>query len=698
MLLNGQVNLPFYAEFNQTVNYYEKANDPKLQTAGVNFTEKGANHYYNPKFVDSLTQEQVNFLILHETFHLLFSHPKRTSRGGYDHELSNIAQDMIINQIIMKDIKTSFVDIPKDKFGRNTGLFLPNDYEGLWLFESVYEWLKLKKEDANKRRRKKKDEKIFAELFVNADRPTVTDLSKITSYVGSYRPFLDILIDKSKEDCDNYIDNFVRRCIIAFEKDKEVTLFGHTDSDVPNDENDKDYNLNLSIRRAELFKNAIIEKLDNLMDTYAYCIAIYKWELTTLSQKQKIDFIISYEEISNDVMKKQRIKELNLPEFNTPQHNEIDLLYETYRFTELNKLDPKSLNALCVKNNLTIPNVQQEKTIWVQKAQDLLIVKGLGDTKKIILNDDDEGESILRSDIAHLPQYKGMKYVVSSEIKKEINRRVTYQFPDGGGAKTGLGGGDSPESNNQNNRGGYGQNGQNGQECFDLDGIFDESEENNGQFLDQHLDDTIPEELREQMVRDVQERLRNRGLITGDIEATLTKLKKKRKDYLKEIKRGISLIKGTVKDKTIKKPSRRGYEGIKGNKKIGSVLNVVLDTSGSMNGYEVKALDYIFRSDIEVNLIQIDTVVKCAEKIKSTKELQKVKIKGGGGTILQSSIEFIKDNFPNLNTLILTDGYTDSLDFTGYQGKVLIISNATECPISKSNGKVKQIVIENFND
>jgi predicted metal-dependent peptidase len=117
-----------------------------------------------------------------------------------------------------------------------------------------------------------------------------------------------------------------------------------------------------------------------------------------------------------------------------------------------------------------------------------------------------------------------------------------------------------------------------------------------------------------------------------------------------------------------------------------------------MGGYETKALNYIFRADIEVNLIQCDAHVHAVEKIKSMKQLQQVKVRGGGGTVLQPGIDYVKEKYPKYNTLILSDGYTDSLDFRGYSGKVLIISNARECPISYSNGKVKQIVIENFND
>ena len=111
MLLNSNVDLPYFAEFNAPINFFEIKNDPNLPTAGVNVTEQGMNHYYNPKFVDELSQKEVNFLVLHETFHLLFNHPLRTRSGGYDHKLSNIAQDMIINQILVKDVKSSFIDI-----------------------------------------------------------------------------------------------------------------------------------------------------------------------------------------------------------------------------------------------------------------------------------------------------------------------------------------------------------------------------------------------------------------------------------------------------------------------------------------------------------------------------------------------------------------------------------------------------------
>lgn len=690
MMIDSEVDLPYYGYFNQPVNFYEKKNDPNIKTAGVNVTEKGMNHYYNPAFVDSLTQKQANFLILHETFHLLFNHPKRTRMGGYDHELSNIAQDMIINQILVKDILPSFLDIPKNEEGKNSALFIPIEYEGDWIFEALYNWLKQVKDDTQNRRNKKEDEKIFAELFTLPNEP----IGKITtSYHGSYKDFCNILIEKSKNDATEYMSNFVRRCLISFKHNKNVYLYGHTSSVIPNNINDLDYNKKLSEKRVELFKNAIIENIDMYMDTYAYCLVILEDEANQLTTAQKIQYIIKYEEITNKSLKKQREKELESITTINGLLDEITAMFESYRMTELNKIDQKTLHKMTIAKGLTVPNITQEKLKHVQTAQAMLITEGKGDSEKIIINElDDNVDSILRKDIAHLPQYKPYKNIIKSELKQGINRRVTYKFDEAFDGN--MGGGSSPESGNQSNRDGYGKNSQDGQESYDLDGLFDKMDENDGQFLDDHIPDTVSEEMREQMVKDIQERLKARGLSSGNVETTLNRLKKKRKDYLKEIKRGITQIKGSIKYPTIKKPSRRGLVGLKGKKKYGSIINVILDTSGSMGGYFDKALSFIFRSDIEINLIQCDTKVNATEKIKSKKELEQVTIKGLGGTIIQPAVDHMIENFSRYNTLILTDGYTDSLDFSGYRGRVLIISNGNECPITYSNGKLKQIIVD----
>ena len=141
MLLNSKVSLPYYGEFNLAVNFQERVNDPNLQTAGVNVTTRGMNHFYNPKFIDRLTQNQVNFLVLHETFHLLFSHPSRTRHGGYDHKLSNIAQDMIINQILVRDIKPFFLESIKPNSKNKIYVLICCDAVLYFSFKYIIEFL-----------------------------------------------------------------------------------------------------------------------------------------------------------------------------------------------------------------------------------------------------------------------------------------------------------------------------------------------------------------------------------------------------------------------------------------------------------------------------------------------------------------------------------------------------------------------------
>src|SRR6266403_104488 len=687
MLLNSKINLPYYGEFLLHVNFFCRPNDPQLQTAGVNVTSKGMNYYYNPEFIDKLTQEQVNFLNIHELFHLLLNHPRRTRMGGFDHELSNIAQDMIINQIIIQDIKPDFVDIPKDHFGRNSALFIPKEYEGEWVFEILYDYLKGRKEEFVKRKQKKEDNRIFGELFVKEDRPTHIELT--TKYHGQHAIFTDILIEKSKTEYEKYIGNFTRKALVSLQQGIPFQVIGHTDSFIP-DGSPANYNQDLSERRANLFKNAVIENIDMYIDKYTLCMAIMEQEATQ-SENDKLEFIFKYEENANKTVQKQREVELKKVE-DGQQGDKIDMLFKEYRFTELDKMDENTLRNILRVKGLTLPNMAQSKSTIIGLANNLIQASGKGDTELIIENDtDDNTLAILRAEVANNPEYATYKKLLKSEYKRGINRRIEYKFDKS--QDDNMGGGSDANSENQGNKSGYGKNGKNDKECHSVEDILRDIDENGGQFLDSHIQDGVPDELREQMVKDVQEKLKARGLISGDIERTLEKLQKKKKDYLKEIKRGVSFIKGHVKTKSITRPNRKGISGLKGNKKLGAKINCILDTSGSMSGYYSKALSFIFRSDIEINLIFCDTKVHSVENVKSMAELQRVVPKGGGGTVINPAFELIAEKYNEFNTLLITDGYVDNLNLGKIKGKVLIISNSVECPISVSNGKVKQIIV-----
>lgn len=489
MLIDVKVNLPYYGEFNLHVNFHEQ---DSIGTCAVNMTSKGMNFYYSPKFLENLSQREVNFITLHEDFHLLFAHPRRTITGQYDHKLSNIAQDMIINHVIWEDINHNFVEIPKDKEGKNMALFVPKEYSGKLIFEELYEWLKEQKEQWAK------------------DKKAGKDQSKCQTCGGSGK-----------------------------------------------------------------------------------------------------------------------------------------------------KPDPNG-----------------------QKGQ-----KG-----------ESGGEGEQEGEGSGEGQGKGDQQGEgggSDQHEHSDNASEKCDCPDCGG--TGKNGKDS---SGKPSYGPYGKNPSKDGDSIDtwsVNQIFDDMENNQGQYLDVHVNDEIPEEMRDSMVRDVMDRLQSRGLTSGNIETTLNKLRKKRKDYLKEIKRSVSnMIFGHIKTKTIVRPNRRQISGLKGNRKIKSKVNVILDTSGSMGGASTfeRVLSYVYRNDIEINMIQGDTEVKWVENFKSKKKLETMKIHGLGGTVLMPSVQYVVDNFNQYNTVILSDGYTDTLDLSRLKGKVLVITVGVPIPISKSNGKVKQITVE----
>jgi predicted metal-dependent peptidase len=423
MLMDYRLNLPYYGEFCLMVNFH---NQPTIETCAINVTNKGMNFYYNPEFLDSLTQKQVNFVIIHELFHLLFKHPMRTVMGNYDHKLSNIVQDMIINHIIWQDITHHFVEIPKNAEGKNMALFVPKEYKGRLVFEPFYEWMQ---EEREKRKKKKEQQ-----------------------------------------------------------------------------------------------------------------------------------------------------------------------------------------------------------------------------------NQGDGGEDSGQGSNQGKPDYGPYGQDPSEETS--------------------------------------------GIDTHSLDKLFDDLENGTGEYLDKHINDTVSKEIKDAMVRSASngiiQRLKNRGLQTSHLEQTLNKLQKKRKDYLREIKRAYSNeISGTRKERTIMRPNRKGISGLKGTRKVKNTINVILDVSGSMGGQGTfeKVLSYVYQDGVDMNFIQADTEVKWFETFKRKKQLQTMKILGLGGTVLQPAIDKVAKEFNKFNTVILTDGMTDSLDFTHVKGRVLIITTGMECPISRTNGKVRHIHI-----
>lgn len=442
--LSDVYGITFFGEFMNFVNIIEKKG---MGTAGVNTTLQGMNMYYDPKFFDLLTDKEVNFVVTHEIFHLLYNHQSRTRQGGFDPEMANICQDMIINNTIIEDMNKEFVSIPTIKEGKEKGkeacLRIPTKYTGKHVFEFLYDYM------------------------------------------------------------DSQLEKYIK--------------------------------------------------------------------------EQKA---------------------------NTPDKDD-----------------------------------QQG---------------------------DGDGEGNGKGD------------------------------GEGNGKGNGQSLGERLRGRNRPDKDGNYPNGNQSKIPGDERNIFDQYEDGKPLTLDEHMLDEVPEELKKEMVDDVVRGLRARGVVGADIEGILGKLQKKRKDHLKIIKQQIGSLKGLKKNRSFSKLNRKGFDYLKGIKKYGTKINVILDNSGSMYGFLEKVMNYIFQDDTEVNLIIADTEVKDVYICKNKKDIQNVIPKGYGGTCMQPAIDFIAGHktFKKYSLLLLSDGFTDTLNFDGIKKKCLIISCGEAAPLQSGSKNVKQIIIE----
>jgi predicted metal-dependent peptidase len=90
----------------------------------------GRNFYYNKKFIEKLSVKKLEFLFGHEILHCVFDHFGRV--GSRDPQLSNIAQDFAVNQILVDErIGDKITEVK---------ICLDNKYRGL-AWEEIYDQL-----------------------------------------------------------------------------------------------------------------------------------------------------------------------------------------------------------------------------------------------------------------------------------------------------------------------------------------------------------------------------------------------------------------------------------------------------------------------------------------------------------------------------------------------------------------------------
>lgn len=299
-----------------------------------------------------------------------------------------------------------------------------------------------------------------------------------------------------------------------------------------------------------------------------------------------------------------------------------------------------------------------------------------GKVNTLFVPDDYKGSKIYEALYEHMEQ----------ERQKQQKNKKGKGKSDGKNGKDGEGQGDSKkdkDGNHTRKQNDYSKNGRGTNQDIDYDGYT----------YDTHLEDEVPQEMREQIVKATVEKIKDRGVDAGMYERLANVFDtKKDKDYMKPIKRELGSIMGGRKKHTWFRENRKGLP-MKGWKKNKTVINVVLDTSGSYNNEIEYVIKYIYDNDVIINLIQNDTKVQAVNKITSKYQLQGLAIKGGGGTVLQTALDHIYEKFNNYPTLILTDGYTDTLDFKKLTKKTIILYSDRECPTTNDKNVV-QIKLE----
>jgi len=101
------VKYPFFGSVVANSNFIA---EPAVGTAGTD----GKTIYYNPNFIESITDDQQTFIFAHEICHIAFDHIFRSE--GKDKDLWDIATDSVVNAFLKQDglpIVEGGVDIPE---------------------------------------------------------------------------------------------------------------------------------------------------------------------------------------------------------------------------------------------------------------------------------------------------------------------------------------------------------------------------------------------------------------------------------------------------------------------------------------------------------------------------------------------------------------------------------------------------------
>ena len=97
---------------------------------------------FGPRFLDSLSDSEIEFVLMHEVLHVVLNHCSRSE--DLDHDRYNIAADIVINSIILQENGGRVSSITLSKYGESMHV-APNGKEGhLYTAEEIYDMLPAK--------------------------------------------------------------------------------------------------------------------------------------------------------------------------------------------------------------------------------------------------------------------------------------------------------------------------------------------------------------------------------------------------------------------------------------------------------------------------------------------------------------------------------------------------------------------------
>lgn len=99
----------------------------------------GKKIYFGPKFLDELSDSELDFILMHEILHVVLKHCTRT--GDRDNDQFNIACDIVVNSNIMKSCGMNPMSITLRKYGESMHLTPKKDEGYLYTAEQVYAML-----------------------------------------------------------------------------------------------------------------------------------------------------------------------------------------------------------------------------------------------------------------------------------------------------------------------------------------------------------------------------------------------------------------------------------------------------------------------------------------------------------------------------------------------------------------------------